>query len=156
MAPGGILRFEDFAMDMPEDVLLRERASHLSHDTVEAVVFSWKRYGAVIVRDWYHELPSRVREIIDEDTTNSFHFFSIGEMMMTPFDFSMITGLRVGVIRFPSTSTWASGRQLGYICLGRALHWTGRLWSDTVGSTIVFMGVSQRLRRRWSSTPGAF
>ncbi|KAL7168350.1 hypothetical protein ACSBR2_038734 [Camellia fascicularis] len=31
------------------------------------------------------------------DTTNSFHFFSTGEMTLTPYDFSMLTGLRVGV-----------------------------------------------------------
>ncbi|KAL7207918.1 hypothetical protein ACSBR1_029798 [Camellia fascicularis] len=29
------------------------------------------------------------------ETTNSFHFSSTGEMTMTPYDFSMITGLRV-------------------------------------------------------------
>ncbi|KAL7200016.1 hypothetical protein ACSBR2_022178 [Camellia fascicularis] len=75
-------------------------------------------------RDWYHELPARVHELVDEvgfglfctelschiasrallgalverwwDTTNSFHFSSIGDMTMTPYDFSMITGLGVG------------------------------------------------------------
>ncbi|KAL7207329.1 hypothetical protein ACSBR1_029314 [Camellia fascicularis] len=30
------------------------------------------------------------------DTTNSFHFSSTEEMEMTPYNFSMITGLRAG------------------------------------------------------------
>ncbi|KAL7212865.1 hypothetical protein ACSBR2_015541 [Camellia fascicularis] len=30
------------------------------------------------------------------DTTNSFHFSATGDMTMTPFDFSMLTGLDVG------------------------------------------------------------
>ena len=76
------------------------------------------------VRDWYDVLPARVRQIIDGtgfglfcssltsvttsrpllgalverwwDTTNSFHFSTVGEMTMTPFDFAMITGLGIG------------------------------------------------------------
>lgn len=31
------------------------------------------------------------------DTTNSFHFSSIGKLALTPYDFLMFTGLRVGV-----------------------------------------------------------
>ncbi|KAL7163336.1 hypothetical protein ACSBR2_039434 [Camellia fascicularis] len=79
-----------------------------------------------MARDWYYELPVGVCDIVDEagfslfcsrlsrlianrpllralverwwDTTDSFHFSSTGEMMMTPYDFSMLTGLEVGVI----------------------------------------------------------
>lgn len=70
------------------------------------------------------ELPASVRHIFDEadfslfcmglsrhiasrpllgalveqwwDTTNSFHFFTTGEMTMTPYDFAMLTGIEVG------------------------------------------------------------
>ncbi|XP_028120977.1 uncharacterized protein LOC114318317 [Camellia sinensis] len=85
---------------------------------------SWRGYRAVMAKEWYHELPAWVRELVDEagfglfctelsrhlasrallralmercwDTTNSFNFTSTGEMTMTPYDFFMITGLRVG------------------------------------------------------------
>lgn len=40
-------------------------------------------YGALVERRW--------------DTTSSFHFSSTGEMTLTPYDFSMLTDLRVGV-----------------------------------------------------------
>ncbi|KAL7184445.1 hypothetical protein ACSBR2_026576 [Camellia fascicularis] len=124
MAPSSMLRFEDFMMGVPEDVLLRERVSDLSHDAMEGDIRSWRGYGAVIARGWYHQLPAQVRDLVDEtgfglfcsglsrllasrlllgalvkrwwDATYSFHFFSTREMMMTPYDFSMITGLRVG------------------------------------------------------------
>lgn len=70
------------------------------------------------------ELPDTVRHIVDEagfgafcmgllrltanqpllgalverwwDTTDSFYFSTAGEMTMTPFDFSMLTGIEVG------------------------------------------------------------
>ncbi|KAL7202214.1 hypothetical protein ACSBR1_033814 [Camellia fascicularis] len=54
-----------------EDMLLREPTEHLSAD-------------ASTVERWW-------------DTTNSFHFSSAGEMTITPYDFSMLIGLRVGV-----------------------------------------------------------
>ncbi|KAL7212438.1 hypothetical protein ACSBR2_015179 [Camellia fascicularis] len=40
-------------------------------------------YGPLVERWW--------------NTTNSFNFTSIGELTLTPYDFSMLTGLRVGV-----------------------------------------------------------
>ncbi|KAL7207897.1 hypothetical protein ACSBR1_029780 [Camellia fascicularis] len=43
---------------------------------------SWL-YGALVERWW--------------DTIYSFHFSSTGEMTLTPYDFSMLTGLQVGV-----------------------------------------------------------
>ncbi|KAL7222599.1 hypothetical protein ACSBR1_024321 [Camellia fascicularis] len=85
---------------------------------------SIRGYGATSAKDWYLELPAGVRYIIDEagfglfctelsrhiasqpllgilvewwwDTTNSFHFSTAGEMTMTPYDFSMLTGIEVG------------------------------------------------------------
>ncbi|GMP92640.1 hypothetical protein CsSME_00042782 [Camellia sinensis var. sinensis] len=51
MALGGILRFEDFARGMPEDFLLRERASHLSHDAFESDALVYRGYGPVTTRD---------------------------------------------------------------------------------------------------------
>ncbi|GMP83659.1 hypothetical protein CsSME_00037488 [Camellia sinensis var. sinensis] len=81
-------------------------------------------YGNVAARDWYMELPDTVRHIVDQagfgafcrglsrltasrpliaalverwwDTTDSFHFSVAGDMTMTPYDFSMLTGIRVG------------------------------------------------------------
>ncbi|KAL7163727.1 hypothetical protein ACSBR2_039781 [Camellia fascicularis] len=75
------------------------------------------------------ELPAGVRYIIDEagfglfcmglschivsrpllgalverwwDTTNSFHFSTIREMMMTPYNFAMLTGIEVGANPIP-------------------------------------------------------
>lgn len=35
MAPGEMLRFKNFAMGLPKDVLFKEWASHHSHDAVE-------------------------------------------------------------------------------------------------------------------------
>ncbi|KAL7229444.1 hypothetical protein ACSBR2_008036 [Camellia fascicularis] len=49
------------------------------------------------------------------DTTDSFHFSLTGEMMLTPYDFSMLTGLRVGVaslISFDSDMTQWRAAQL--------------------------------------------
>ncbi|KAL7180887.1 hypothetical protein ACSBR1_039863 [Camellia fascicularis] len=40
-------------------------------------------YGAPVKRWW--------------DTTDPFHFSLIGELTLIPYDFSMLTGLRVGV-----------------------------------------------------------
>ncbi|KAL7196124.1 hypothetical protein ACSBR1_036192 [Camellia fascicularis] len=41
---------------------------------------------------WIHIWPPTLW-----DTTDSFHFSSIGELTLTPYDFSILTGLRVGV-----------------------------------------------------------
>ncbi|KAL7208961.1 hypothetical protein ACSBR1_030660 [Camellia fascicularis] len=40
-------------------------------------------YGALVKRWW--------------DNIDSFHFLSIGELTLTPYHFSMLIGLRVGV-----------------------------------------------------------
>ncbi|GMP47320.1 hypothetical protein CsSME_00015109 [Camellia sinensis var. sinensis] len=80
--------------------------------------------GNVAARDWYMELPDPVRYIVDQadfgafcrglsrltasrpllaalverwwDTTDSFHFSATGDMTMTPYDSSMLTGIGVG------------------------------------------------------------
>ncbi|GMP35857.1 hypothetical protein CsSME_00008156 [Camellia sinensis var. sinensis] len=82
---------------------------------------AFRGYGTIVARDWYMELPNAIRHIVDEagfgifcmglsrltasqpllgalverwwDTTDSFHFSTVGEMTMTPFDFSMLTGI---------------------------------------------------------------
>ncbi|KAL7238856.1 hypothetical protein ACSBR2_004871 [Camellia fascicularis] len=124
MALDGMMRFDDFASGTPEDVLLRELYSLLSYGASKRDSRSYGGYGVVTARDWYYELPPEVRDLVDEvafglcctglsrhmasrallralverwwNTTNSFHFSSAGEMTMTPYDFSMITGLGVG------------------------------------------------------------
>ncbi|GMP62285.1 hypothetical protein CsSME_00024441 [Camellia sinensis var. sinensis] len=53
MAFDGMLRFDDFEQDMPEDFLLRERTLHLSYDTSEYVAYSWTGYRVVMARDCY-------------------------------------------------------------------------------------------------------
>ncbi|KAL7208161.1 hypothetical protein ACSBR1_029996 [Camellia fascicularis] len=108
----GIRCFTEFAHGALEDLLLREPDSHLSAIAVEGESRAFRGYSATIARDWYDELPSGVRDIIDEagfglfcfgltrvaashpllgtlverwwDITNSFHFFTAGEIMMTP------------------------------------------------------------------------
>ncbi|GMQ11050.1 hypothetical protein CsSME_00053818 [Camellia sinensis var. sinensis] len=121
---GGIRCFTDFADDAPENLLLREPESHLSVISIEGESCAFRGYGAMTARDWYDELPAGVCNIVDDagfsifcssltrvtachpllgalverwwDTTNSFYFSTTGEMMMTPYDFAMITGLGVG------------------------------------------------------------
>ncbi|KAI8014400.1 Protein MAIN-LIKE 2, partial [Camellia lanceoleosa] len=81
-------------------------------------------YGNTVAREWYAELPDAVRHIVDQagfgafcrglsrlttcrpllaalverwwDITNSFHLSATGDMTMTPYDFSMLTGIGVG------------------------------------------------------------
>ncbi|GMP95522.1 hypothetical protein CsSME_00044540 [Camellia sinensis var. sinensis] len=124
LTTGGIRCFTDFIDDVPEDLLLREPESHLSTIAIEGESRAFRGYGATTTRDWYGKLPARVRDIVNEvgfglfcsslsrviashpllgalverwwDTTNSLHLSTSGEMMMTPYDFAMITGLGVG------------------------------------------------------------
>ncbi|KAF5932044.1 hypothetical protein HYC85_028215 [Camellia sinensis] len=100
---------------------------------------SYRGYGVVTARDWYYELPPEVHDLVDEvgfglfctelsrhmasrallgalverwwDITNSFHFSSTGEMTMTPYDFSMITGLGVEdyVAALGDDANWGKG-----------------------------------------------
>ncbi|KAI7998366.1 Protein MAIN-LIKE 2, partial [Camellia lanceoleosa] len=98
--------------------------SHLSRDGPEADSRFTRRYGSTMAREWYMNLPDGVRQIVDDagfglfcmglsclmasrtllgalverwwDTTNSFHFSITRDMMMTPYDFAMLTGLGVG------------------------------------------------------------
>ncbi|XP_028126069.1 protein MAIN-LIKE 2-like [Camellia sinensis] len=113
----------DFVCRASADLLLWELESHLSHRVHEVSSRFTRGYGSIIAREWYMELPDIVRHIVDEagfgpfcaglsrhpvsrtllgalvegwwDTTNSFHFSTIGDMTMTPYEFSMLTGLDV-------------------------------------------------------------
>ncbi|XP_028055782.1 protein MAIN-LIKE 1-like [Camellia sinensis] len=116
--------FTDFDDRAPEDLLLREPESHLSHQAQEVTSRIVRGYGSVAAREWYAELPEAVRDLVDLagfgpfysgisrcpasrtlmgalverwwDTTNSFHFFATGDMTMTPFDFAILIGLDAG------------------------------------------------------------
>ncbi|KAL7160828.1 hypothetical protein ACSBR2_041470 [Camellia fascicularis] len=79
---GGILRFEGFIPRLDEDTLLREPMEHIPANASTMRAESWL-YGALVERWW--------------DTIDSFHFSSTREMTLTPYDFSMLTGLQVGV-----------------------------------------------------------
>ncbi|GMP34757.1 hypothetical protein CsSME_00007497 [Camellia sinensis var. sinensis] len=117
LPPESIQRFSRFARGAPEGLLLREPDSHLSYGATEEDSRSIRGYGTTSARDWHIELPDGVCHIIDEvgfglfctglsrlgalverwwDTTNSFHFSIAVEMTMTPYDFSMLTGIGVG------------------------------------------------------------
>ncbi|GMP35349.1 hypothetical protein CsSME_00007819 [Camellia sinensis var. sinensis] len=107
-------------------------------------------YGNVAARDWYTELPDVVRRIVDQaefgafcrglsrltvsrpllatlverwwDTTDSFHFSVVGDMTMTPYDFSMLTGIGVGgdPIRFDTDLDEREAAQI--FLLARLFH----------------------------------
>ncbi|KAI8005047.1 Protein MAIN-LIKE 2, partial [Camellia lanceoleosa] len=107
LPPDSIRQFRSFVRGALEDLLLREPKSHLSYDIAEYIeppddvhhivdgasfgIFcmglsrltaSRPLLGALVERWW--------------DTTDSFHISIVGEMTMTPFDFSMLTGIGVG------------------------------------------------------------
>ncbi|GMP75013.1 hypothetical protein CsSME_00032239 [Camellia sinensis var. sinensis] len=124
LPPESARHFRGFERGAPDDLLLREPTSHLSYSATEEDFYSIRGYGATSVREWYMELPDGVRHIVDEAgfglfcmglsrliasrpllgalverwwvTTNSFYFSTTGEMTMTPYDFSMLTGIEVG------------------------------------------------------------
>ncbi|GMP65731.1 hypothetical protein CsSME_00026409 [Camellia sinensis var. sinensis] len=98
----------------PEHVPLPPRVRPFDPETYhpEGDSHSIRGYGATSAREWYMDLPIGVRQIVDEagfglfciglsrlirwrDTTNSFHFSTIGDMTMTPYDFAMLTGIEV-------------------------------------------------------------
>ncbi|KAL7175262.1 hypothetical protein ACSBR2_028966 [Camellia fascicularis] len=124
--PCGILRFEGLIYRIDEDILLQELAEHLSADASTVIARRIGGYRSISgPRRWYERLPAEVHALVDAvdfgpfcsgliqiraksqlygalvkrwwDTTNSFQFSSIGELTLTPYDFSMLTGLRVGV-----------------------------------------------------------
>ncbi|KAL7256531.1 hypothetical protein ACSBR1_010462 [Camellia fascicularis] len=124
LPPDGLRQFRSFAKGMPPELLLREPEMHLSYGASEGDSHAFRGYGNVAARGWYMELPDAVRHIVDQagfgvfcrglsrltasrplltalverwwDTTDSFHFSTAGDMMMTPYDFSMLTGIGVG------------------------------------------------------------
>ncbi|GMP68370.1 hypothetical protein CsSME_00028006 [Camellia sinensis var. sinensis] len=121
LPPTTFYHFTDFERRAPVDLLLWEPAPHLFYQAREVSSRSILGYGSILAREWYAELPDAVRHIMDDsgfrpfctgisrypasrtlmgalverwwDTTNSFHFLATGDMMMTPFDFAMLTGL---------------------------------------------------------------
>ncbi|KAL7161161.1 hypothetical protein ACSBR2_041760 [Camellia fascicularis] len=64
MAPGGMMPFDDFIDGVPEHILLRKPDSYLFHGVTQDFR-SCRGYGVVIAKDWYHELPSRVCNLVD-------------------------------------------------------------------------------------------
>ncbi|KAL7212826.1 hypothetical protein ACSBR2_015504 [Camellia fascicularis] len=120
-----ILRFEGLILGIDEDILLPLiNAIYTSH--LQMIARRIGRYGSISdPRRWYEKLSAEVRTLVDVvifgpfysgliqmkaesllygalverwwDTTDSFPFSSIGELTLTPYDFSMLTGLRVGV-----------------------------------------------------------
>ncbi|KAI8568324.1 hypothetical protein RHMOL_Rhmol02G0189600 [Rhododendron molle] len=97
----------------PEDLLLRDRDTHIFSGWTTRTRDIYGHGGSASSLKYFKELPWKVRELIEEagfgpfmqlmtalterwwDTTNTFHF-RFGEMTVTPLDFAAITGLRVG------------------------------------------------------------
>ncbi|GMP37377.1 hypothetical protein CsSME_00009087 [Camellia sinensis var. sinensis] len=124
LPPDGLRQFWSFERHVPPELLLREPTSHLSFGASEGDSHTIRGYGNTGARDWYAELPDAVRRIVDQagfgafcrglsrlttcrplfaalverwwDTTDSFYFSAAGDMTMTPYDFSMLTGIEVG------------------------------------------------------------
>ncbi|KAF5934658.1 hypothetical protein HYC85_030829 [Camellia sinensis] len=124
LPPDGLRQFRSFEWYVAPELLLREPTSHLSFGTSEEGSHTIRGYGNTGAREWYGELPDAVRRIVDRagfgafcrelsrlstcrpllaalaerwwDTTDSFHFSAAGNMTMTPYDFSMLTGVGVG------------------------------------------------------------
>ncbi|KAL7246091.1 hypothetical protein ACSBR2_001260 [Camellia fascicularis] len=107
--PGGILRFEGLVPGIDKDILLRiggyrstsgpqrwyERLLVEVRALVDASDFGPFYLGLIQMR-----AESLLYRALGErwwDTTDSFHFSLIRELTLTPCDFSMLTGLRVGV-----------------------------------------------------------
>ncbi|GMP54659.1 hypothetical protein CsSME_00019746 [Camellia sinensis var. sinensis] len=109
----------------------------LSPDNIRKGPFTTRAGVIFISWEWYKELPDSVRYIINEasfgsfcmglsrlitswsllgalverwwDTTDSFHFSITGEMTITPFDFSMLTGIEVGGHPIPYDTDMGEG-----------------------------------------------
>ncbi|GMP57020.1 hypothetical protein CsSME_00021278 [Camellia sinensis var. sinensis] len=124
LPPDGLRQFQSFERHVPPELLLREPTSHLSFGASEEDSHAIRGYGNTSAREWYDELPDAIRRIVDRagfgafcrglsrlttcrpllaalaerwwDTIDSFHFSTAGDMTMTPYDFSMLTGIGVG------------------------------------------------------------
>ncbi|KAF5931800.1 hypothetical protein HYC85_027971 [Camellia sinensis] len=124
LPPDGLRQFRSFERHVAPELLLREPTSHLSFGTSEEGSHTIRGYGNTGTREWYDELPDAVQRIVDRagfgtfcrglsrlstcrpllaalaerwwDTTDSFHFSATRDMTMTPYDFSMLTGIGVG------------------------------------------------------------
>ncbi|KAI8550394.1 hypothetical protein RHMOL_Rhmol06G0102800 [Rhododendron molle] len=121
--PMGMTDYTPARTDYPEDLLLRDRDTHISFEWTMHTRDIYGHGGLASSLKYFKELPRRVRELMEEagfgpfiqlmtavrvdravltalterwwDTTNTFHF-RFGEMTVTPLDFTAITGLRVG------------------------------------------------------------
>ncbi|KAI8538200.1 hypothetical protein RHMOL_Rhmol09G0084200 [Rhododendron molle] len=121
--PTGMTGYVPARDDYPEDLLLRDRATHISSGWTTRTKDIYGHGGSASSLKYFKELPRRVRELVEEvgfgpfiqlltsvrvdcasltalaerwwDTTNTFHL-RFGEMTVTPLDFAAITGLRVG------------------------------------------------------------
>ncbi|KAF5932183.1 hypothetical protein HYC85_028354 [Camellia sinensis] len=124
LSPDGLRQFRSFERHVPPELLLHEPTSHLSFGASEGDSHTIRGYGNICAREWHGELPDAVRRIVDQagfgafcrglsrlttcrpllaalverwwDTTDSFHLSAAGDMTMTPYDFSMLTGIGVG------------------------------------------------------------
>ncbi|KAL7238524.1 hypothetical protein ACSBR2_004584 [Camellia fascicularis] len=123
---GRILRFEGLIPGIDEDILLLEPVEHLSADASTVIARRIGGYGSISgPRRWYERLSAEVRALVNVtgfgpfcsgliqmrvesllyralverwwDTTDLFHFSSIGDLTLTPYDFSMLISLRIGI-----------------------------------------------------------
>ncbi|KAI8559157.1 hypothetical protein RHMOL_Rhmol04G0151600 [Rhododendron molle] len=104
--PTGMTGYVPARTDYPEDLLLRDRASHISSGWTTELVEE-AGFGPFIQLLTAVRVDRAVMTALAErwwDTTNTFHF-RFGEMMVTPLDFAAITGLRVGGEPIPFDST---------------------------------------------------
>ncbi|KAL7225683.1 hypothetical protein ACSBR1_020940 [Camellia fascicularis] len=89
-------------------------------------------YGALAERWW--------------DTTDSFHFSSTGEMTLTPYDFSVLTGLESELVALSYlTQIWCNGELHSSNFLEQSRTSAVRGWCATASSTITSSTVSQLL-----------
>ncbi|KAI8559656.1 hypothetical protein RHMOL_Rhmol04G0190200 [Rhododendron molle] len=121
--PTGMIGYAPARVDYPEDMLLRDRASHISSRWTTRTTDVYGHGGSATSLKYFKALSKRVRELVVEagfgrfiqlltsvrvdravltalterrwDTTNTFHL-RFREMTVTPLDFAAITGLRVG------------------------------------------------------------
>ncbi|XP_058217451.1 protein MAINTENANCE OF MERISTEMS-like [Rhododendron vialii] len=130
--PVGMTAYVPGYADYSEEMLLQDRASHISSGWVTSTTDVYGHGGSASSLAHFRALPERVRALVEAagfgpfvqlltvvrvdrvvltalaerwwDTTNTFHFW-FGEMTVTPLDFAAITGLRVGGDPIPYDSS---------------------------------------------------
>ncbi|GMP93976.1 hypothetical protein CsSME_00043599 [Camellia sinensis var. sinensis] len=163
LPPDGLRQFRSFDRGVPPELLLHEPTSHLSFGASEGDSHTVRGYGNIAARDWYVELPDAVRHIVDQagfgafcrglsrlmtsrplfaalverwwDTNDSFHLSAMGDMTMTPYDFSMLTGIRVGGDLIPFDTDMDEWTAAQIHLLGEILHydWGGAALATLYG-----------------------